>query len=84
MKQDDQQFINHIHRIKGQLDGVERMVQDCRNCDEVIIQLMAARSSIEQITLKLLQEETDSCLRSSSKKDMQRLNKVASTILKYT
>lgn len=82
--EDDKLITNQLHRIKGQLDGVEHMIEECRNCEDVIMQLMAARSSIEKVALKLLKEETNSCVRSKSKADQERLQKVASTLFKYT
>jgi DNA-binding FrmR family transcriptional regulator len=80
----DKQLIQQLHRIKGQIDGVERMIGECKSCDAVVMQLMAARSSLEQVTLKLLSEETDSCVKSNNKKDLEKIKKIASTLFKYT
>lgn len=75
-------IINHVHRIQGQLAGVERMIEKCLTCDDVVMQLMAARSSIERITLKLIEDETEACLK--NKKDITHLKAVAATLFKYT
>lgn len=82
--QTDKQLVNQLHRIKGQIEGVERMIEKCRDCEDVVMQLMAARSSIEKVALKILSAETNSCLRSKSKADKMRLEKVAATLFKYT
>jgi len=83
-KKDDKQITNQLHRIKGQLDGVERMVAECRNCEDILMQLMAARSSIEKVALKLLSEETESCVRAKDKESRLKLKNLASTLFKYT
>ncbi|MFZ6035653.1 MAG: metal-sensitive transcriptional regulator [Patescibacteria group bacterium] len=80
----DKELINQLHRAQGQLDGVERMMSECRSCEDVVMQLMAARSSIERLTVKLLEEETQSCLKSKNRSEVQRLQKVAATLFKYT
>lgn len=80
----DNTIINQLHRIQGQLDGVERMVSECRSCEDVVMQLMAARASIEKVAVKILSEETDSCVRSKNKQDQERLKKIATTLFKYT
>ncbi|MFA6908997.1 MAG: metal-sensitive transcriptional regulator [Patescibacteria group bacterium] len=82
MSQDD--ILHHLHRVQGQLQGVERMVQKCRPCSEIAMQLMATRSSIEKITLKLLEQETELCVRSSDKSTQRRLKDVARTLFHYT
>jgi len=83
-KAGDKQVINQLHRIKGQIEGIERMIKSCRSCEDVVMQLMAARSSIEKVALKILAEETDSCTRSKNKKDQERLQQIATTLFKYT
>lgn len=83
-KEKDTQIVNQLHRIKGQIAGIEKMISDCRPCEDVVMQLMAARSSIEKVALKVLSEETDSCMRSKEKKNQERLKSLAKTLFKYT
>jgi DNA-binding FrmR family transcriptional regulator len=80
----DSQLVNQLHRIKGQIAGVEKMIEECRSCEDVVMQLMAARSSIEKVALNILSEETDSCVRSKSKEKQQRIKSLAKTLFKYT
>lgn len=80
----NQMLTNRIQRARGQLEGVLRMIQDGKSCDDVVMQLMAARSAIEKITLELLAKETNECARSKSSADRLRLQKLAATLFKYT
>ncbi|MFA5031147.1 MAG: metal-sensitive transcriptional regulator [Patescibacteria group bacterium] len=81
---DDTQLVNQLHRIKGQIVGVEKMIEECRSCEDVVMQLMAARSSIERVVLNILSEETDSCVRSKSKEKQKRIKSLVKTLFKYT
>lgn len=47
MKCDDK-IINRLKRASGQMDGVLRMVDEERSCEEVLIQLSAIRTSIDR------------------------------------
>ncbi len=47
MKYDDQ-MKNRIKRIEGQLRGILRMMEENKDCKEVIIQLSAARTAIDR------------------------------------
>lgn len=80
----DKQIKDQLHRIKGQIEGVEKMIEKCRSCDDVIMQLMAARSSLEKVAVKLIEDETNSCVSSKNKKDQMRLKRMATTLFKYT
>lgn len=82
MPNKENDILNRIHRVQGQLAGVERMMEKCRACDDVVMQLMAARSSIEKITLKLIEDETKACMKNKS--DTAKLKRVAATLFKYT
>lgn len=83
-QKNDKAVEDHLHRIQGQLEGVSRMMKSSKSCEEVVMQLMAARASLEKLTIRLLEDETASCLRSKNKKDLNRLRSLASTLFKYT
>jgi len=44
----DTQMKNRVKRLEGQLRGVLRMMEEGKDCKEVITQLSAARSAIER------------------------------------
>lgn len=44
----DQQMVNRIKRVEGQLRGVLRMMDEEKECRDVITQLSAVRSAIDK------------------------------------
>jgi DNA-binding FrmR family transcriptional regulator len=44
----DDQIKNRVKRMEGQLRGVLRMMEEKKNCKEVITQLSAARTAIDR------------------------------------
>lgn len=51
-----------LRRAEGQLRGVQRMVADGAGCDQVLIQLAAAKAAIDQVGLHLITERLRSCV----------------------
>lgn len=47
--------------MKGQVRGVERMIEDGRDCESIITQLGAVRSAIEGVGALLLSNYTKIC-----------------------
>ncbi len=46
-----------IHKLSGQLEGVERMLRAKRPCSEVLHQLLAVQSGIRQVSGILIRDE---------------------------
>lgn len=55
------QVKRRLARIEGQLRGVQKMVDDERDCREVLQQLIAIRSGIQSASLNYLQEVATEC-----------------------
>ncbi len=43
-----------LHRVAGQLEGVERMLDAGRECRDVVTQLSAATKALEQVGFRLV------------------------------
>jgi DNA-binding FrmR family transcriptional regulator len=51
-----------LHRISGQLAGIERMLDDGRECKDVVTQISAATRALEQAGFKLVAAGLTYCL----------------------
>ena len=54
--------VRRLHRIKGQIEGIEKMVEDKRYCIEVLQQIGAVRSALYQVGLLMLESHSHSCV----------------------
>ena len=43
-----------LHRVAGQLDGIERMLDEGRECRDVVTQISAANKALEQAGFRLV------------------------------
>lgn len=41
--------LKRLRRVRGQIDGIERMIQDRRYCPEIVMQIKAARSALRSL-----------------------------------
>jgi DNA-binding FrmR family transcriptional regulator len=53
---------NRLHRVAGQLAGIERMLDDGRECRDVVTQVRAATKAIEQAGFRLVSAGLAYCL----------------------
>ena len=54
--------LNRLAKINGHVSSVRRMVEDGRDCSDVLIQLAAIRSAINGVCKVILQDHIDHCL----------------------
>jgi len=56
-----------INNIIGQLNGINRMLDNNENCEKIFIQLKSVQSAILSITNKIIEEELDKCMSKDEK-----------------
>ena len=54
--------VNRLSRAIGHLEAVRRMVEDGRDCSEVLIQLAAVRSALNNTAKIILKDHIEHCL----------------------
>ena len=55
-------LIKRLRRIEGQVRGVQKMIDDERDCREIVQQLVSIRSAVQGATYNFLQEQANNCL----------------------
>lgn len=53
---------NRIKRIAGQVEGIRRMVEEDRYCVDVLLQVAAVRSALDQLGKLVLGSHVESCV----------------------
>ena len=54
--------LNRMSRAIGHMNAVKRMVEEGRDCSEVLIQLSAVRSEISNLSKVILKDHIDHCI----------------------
>lgn len=63
---------HRLERIRGQLAGVRRMLDEGRECSDVVIQLLAIRAAVEKAASAVVLSHVDECLDTMPKDDAKR------------
>ncbi|MGY3776753.1 metal-sensitive transcriptional regulator [Helcococcus sueciensis] len=67
MKADHKKITNRLNRIRGQLDGVIRMVEEDKYCLDISTQLIAISSAVNSVNREILIAHINSCVAESLK-----------------
>ena len=59
---DKEALTKRLHRIEGQVRGIERMIEEDRYCIDVLTQVAAVKTALEQVGAKLLEDHVTHCV----------------------
>lgn len=75
-----------MSRLIGHLESIKRMVEDGRDCSEVLVQLSAVRSAINGVSKIILKDHLEHCVvdavRDEDKEALDRLNRAIDQFIK--
>ena len=55
-------ILTRLRRIEGQIRGIHKMLEEDRVCEDIVTQLMAARSGLDQAGLLIIDRHIEKCL----------------------
>ena len=59
---DKEALVKRLHRIEGQVRGIERMVDEERYCIDILTQISAVTTALESLALKILDDHVNHCV----------------------
>ena len=76
------QIQTRLKRSAGQLDGVLRMMDEGRPCDDVLVQLSAVKSSIDKAMKLVIARNINNCVDNMTSANVQNLEHSLDLLLK--
>jgi len=55
-------LIKRLHRIEGQVRGIEKMIEDDRYCVDILTQVSAVNTALEALAFKILDDHVRHCV----------------------
>lgn len=61
----EEQLEHRLSRIQGQLEGIKRMLGEQKSCDDILVQMAAAKKAMNSAAGRLLENHMETCVRDS-------------------
>ena len=55
-------LVKRLHRIEGQVRGIEKMVEEDRYCIDILTQIAAVSTALESLAFKVLDDHVRHCV----------------------
>jgi DNA-binding FrmR family transcriptional regulator len=82
---DKGRLLSRLARVEGQIRGVARMIEDDRYCVDILTQISAINSSMQNIGLLLLEDHIRGCVVSAEGDELEdRLDELNKAIARFT
>lgn len=85
MSTSQQKVINRLKRAEGQLRGIQKMIEDEKECMQIMTQLHAVRSSIDRVMGIVVAENLQQCIENPEMDNIsqqEKINKAVELIIK--
>jgi CsoR family transcriptional regulator, copper-sensing transcriptional repressor len=67
------ELLNRLHRISGQVGGLERMVDEDRYCIDILTQVSAIQAALDKVSLALLDDHARHCVIGATKENREEM-----------
>lgn len=84
---ESRELLTRLKTTRGHIAGVERMIEENKTCEEILMQLLAIRSSIQKVSASVAQRYANTCLTDALAKgenQQESLSKAIETIMKLS
>ncbi len=74
-----------VRRIVGQMNAIERMLEEDRDCSEILMQLVSARKAIKSLSETLIHSHVEHCIEhaNSQAEGRKRLSELLTVLERY-
>ena len=73
-------YITRLKRSEGQLRGIQKMIEEERDCIDIITQLSAVRSSVDRVIELLITENLMECINNHLENPVEQKEKIEKAI----
>lgn len=84
-KDSKEDILKRLRRIEGQVKGIHKMIEEDKNCTDILTQVAAVRAAINKAGSLILEKHSLKCMENaaSSEDRQQAMNELAKTIQSF-
>ena len=83
-QRDIEKLLQRMRRIEGQARGVQRMLEEGRECEEIIQQLVAMRAALSKAAMAIIGEHMEICLLSEGQDPQEVLERAKKVFMQFS
>ena len=76
-------ILNRLRRVEGQARGLQRMIEEDRDCEDILTQLAATRAALDRVGIYLITAKVRECLLDDEDPSEVAVERALETFLKY-
>ena len=80
MELEEKKILNRLKRTEGQIRGIQKMIDEEKECIDIITQLSAVRSSIDRVMGMIVAENLKNCFEHPDKNPEDKAQKMEQAI----
>lgn len=87
MEESKKKIINRLKTIKGHIAGIERMIEEDKACEEVLLQIAAIKASVHKVGLVIMEDYAMHCMSTNEEEGTQnkvKMESVIKTLINYS
>jgi DNA-binding FrmR family transcriptional regulator len=73
-----------LRRIEGQVRGIQKMLDEGRDCEDMLTQAMATRSALDQVGSRLMEYHLNRCLLDGFDCDEEQMERLRQALRLWT
>lgn len=78
--QDQNDLIDRLKKIEGQIRGIQKMIAEERKCADILSQMMASRAGIDKVAILLMNGQVEKCLKVKGEDSEQTMKVLEETL----
>lgn len=82
---DTKKILTRLKTVRGHVAAVERMIEEGKTCEEILLQLVAIRSAVQKVSVVVAQHYANTCMVEALEKGQNQqevMSKAIETLLK--
>jgi DNA-binding FrmR family transcriptional regulator len=79
--EDKKSYMNRLSRVEGQIRGISKMIEEDRECTDVVTQLSAVKAGIDKTITLMVTENLMHCVSQENAEDQQEKVKAALNLI---
>ena len=68
-EEEKKQLLSRINRIDGQLNGIKKMIEEDKYCNDILIQIVAAEKSLKSLANLMFENHIYRCISDDIKRE---------------